>query len=110
MKTILNLIALISFINFIPFCVSLYQASSEKNNLENEISKYEQCQELRALTQEGEQISQEGEQISQELKQTEQKIKQILISIVLIIVSAIIVFGMFSWCDSWFDPLECLFA
>ena len=99
MKTILNLIALISFINFIPFCVSLYQASSEKNNLENEISKYEQCQELRALTQ-------EGEQISQELKQTEQKIKQILISIVLIIVSAIIVFGMFSWCDSWFDPLE----
>lgn len=106
MKTILNLIALIIFI---PFCVSLYQASSEKNNLENEISKYEPCQELRALTQEGEQISQEGEQISQELKQTEQteqKIKQILISIVLIIVSAIMVFGMFSWCDSWFDPLE----
>ena len=99
MKTILNLIALIIFI---PFCVSLYQASSEKNNLENEISKYEPCQELRALTQEGEQISQELKQT----EQTEQKIKQILISIVLIIVSALMVFGMFSWCDSWFDPLE----
>ncbi|MBU3850747.1 MAG: hypothetical protein IAA16_09295 [Candidatus Treponema excrementipullorum] len=106
MKTILLSIALL--ISFIPFCVSIYlsiseyQTSSEKNNLEDEISKYEQCQELRALTQEGEQISQELKQT----EQTEQKIKQILISIVLIIVSAIMVFGMFSWCDSWFDPLE----